>query len=61
MRPLIKDMFLTMGSIFPNGATEADLLTIYRPRPGLPFSIRHTEKRRKTLAMDDLFETTDGY
>jgi sucrose phosphorylase len=31
-------MFLTMDSIFPNGATEADLLTIYRPRPGLPFS-----------------------
>jgi len=32
-----KEMFLTMASIFPNGATEADLLTIYRPRPGLPF------------------------
>ena len=31
-------MFLTMDSVFPNGATEADLLTIYRPRPGLPFS-----------------------
>ena len=31
-------MFLTMDSIFPGGATEADLLTIYRPRPGLPFS-----------------------
>jgi len=33
-----KGMFLTMASVFPNGATEADLLTIYRPRPGLPFS-----------------------
>ena len=31
-------MFLTMDSIFPDGATEADLLNIYRPRPGLPFS-----------------------
>jgi sucrose phosphorylase len=31
-------MFLTMEGIFPNGATESDLLTIYRPRPGLPFS-----------------------
>ncbi len=31
-------MFLTMDTIFPNGATESDLLTIYRPRPGLPFS-----------------------
>jgi len=31
-------MFLTMDSIFPNGATEADLLAVYRPRPGLPFS-----------------------
>ena len=31
-------MFLTLGSVFPNGATEADLLRIYRPRPGLPFT-----------------------
>lgn len=31
-------MFLTFGSLFPNGATEADLLSIYRPRPGLPFT-----------------------
>ncbi|HMB22192.1 MAG: sucrose phosphorylase [Chloroflexota bacterium] len=41
-------MFLTMDSIFPNGATESDLLTIYRPRPGLPFSyatLRNGEKR----------------
>jgi sucrose phosphorylase len=33
-------MFLTLGSVFPNGATEADLLRIYRPRPGLPFTTR---------------------
>jgi sucrose phosphorylase len=32
-------LFLTMASVFPNGATESDLLTIYRPRPGLPFTV----------------------
>lgn len=32
------DMFLTMSSVFPHGATEADLAKIYRPRPGLPFT-----------------------
>lgn len=31
-------MFLTFGRVFPAGATEADLLRIYRPRPGLPFT-----------------------
>ncbi|MEO8608859.1 MAG: sucrose phosphorylase [Chloroflexota bacterium] len=31
-------MFLTLGSVFPQGATEADLLRIYRPRPSLPFT-----------------------
>lgn len=31
-------MFLTLGRVFPNGAKEADLLRVYRPRPGLPFS-----------------------
>ena len=31
-------MFLTMSSVFPDGATEADLARIYRPRPGLPFT-----------------------
>ncbi|MDN6854328.1 MAG: sucrose phosphorylase, partial [Bifidobacterium crudilactis] len=31
-------MFLTMSSIFPDGATEEDLTDIYRPRPGLPFT-----------------------
>lgn len=33
-----KDMFLTLSSVFPDGATEADLSSIYRPRPGLPFT-----------------------
>lgn len=31
-------LFLTMGSVFPNGATEQDLLKVYRPRPGMPFT-----------------------
>ena len=30
-------MFLSLGRVFPQGATEEDLLRIYRPRPGLPF------------------------
>ncbi|QTN26654.1 sucrose phosphorylase [Rhodoferax sp. AJA081-3] len=31
-------MFLTMDRVFPNGAHEQDLLNVYRPRPGLPFT-----------------------
>ena len=31
-------MFLTFGSVFPRGAREEDLLCLYRPRPGLPFT-----------------------
>ncbi|WP_409068209.1 alpha-amylase family protein [Agrobacterium vitis] len=31
-------MFMTFGKVFPRGASEQDLLNIYRPRPGLPFS-----------------------
>jgi len=33
-------LFLTLDRVFPHGATEADLLAIYRPRPGLPFSVK---------------------
>jgi sucrose phosphorylase len=46
---IYKNMFLTMDSIFPNGATEADLLTIYRPRPGLPFSYVTLKNGQKRL------------
>jgi sucrose phosphorylase len=42
-------MFLTMDGIFPNGATESDLLTIYRPRPGLPFSCVTLKNGKKRL------------
>lgn len=31
-------LFLTLDRVFPRGATEKDLLAIYRPRPGLPFT-----------------------
>lgn len=32
-------LFLTMESVFPNGASEKDLLAVYRPRPGMPFTV----------------------
>ncbi len=31
-------MFLTMSSVFPDGASEEQLAAVYRPRPGLPFT-----------------------
>jgi sucrose phosphorylase len=31
-------MFLSLDGVFPDGASERDLLAIYRPRPGLPFT-----------------------
>lgn len=31
-------LFLTMSTVFPDGATEDELTRIYRPRPGLPFT-----------------------
>jgi len=33
------DLFLTLDKVFPEGASEKELLTVYRPRPGLPFTI----------------------
>lgn len=42
-------MFLTMDSVFPDGATEADLLAVYRPRPGLPFSHVTLKNGKKRL------------
>jgi sucrose phosphorylase len=32
-------LFLTMEKVFPDGATERDITAIYRPRPGLPFTV----------------------
>jgi sucrose phosphorylase len=31
-------LFLTLARVFPHGATEDDLLQVYRPRPGLPLT-----------------------
>jgi sucrose phosphorylase len=31
-------MFLTYDRVFPQGASESDILSVYRPRPTLPFS-----------------------
>jgi len=42
-------MFLTYDRIFPAGASEADLLQIYRPRPGLPFTSAVLESGDKRL------------
>lgn len=42
-------MFLTYGSLFPAGATEQELLTIYRPRPGLPFTAMRLGGRRRLV------------
>jgi len=33
-------MFLEVGTVFPNGATDEELDAIYRPRPGLPFTTK---------------------
>jgi sucrose phosphorylase len=46
-------MFLTLGRVFPNGAHESDLLRIYRPRPGLPFT-----RTRPVNGSDQLLWTT---
>ncbi len=32
-------LFLSYDTAFPNGASEADILAIYRPRPSLPFTM----------------------
>jgi sucrose phosphorylase len=33
------ELFLTLGTVFPAGATERDIAAIYRPRPGFPFTL----------------------
>lgn len=42
-------MFLTMGRVFPDGARESDLVRIYRPRPGLPFTKTRLADRTEHL------------
>lgn len=42
-------MFLTFDRVFPKGASEPELLRIYRPRPGLPFTNTTLETGEKRL------------
>jgi sucrose phosphorylase len=43
------NLFLSMDSVFPGGATEAQLLQTYRPRPGLPFTYTQLENGEKKV------------
>lgn len=41
-------LFLTLDAVFPQGARGRDLLAVYRPRPGLPFTtatLQHGERK----------------
>ena len=42
-------LFLTYDTVFPQGATQQDLLAIYRPRPGLPFTATAVQGERQLL------------
>ena len=42
-------MFLTYDRVFPTGARESDLLALYRPRPGLPFTTHRTARGEQVL------------
>ena len=42
-------LFLTMDSVFPHGASESQLLAIYRPRPGLPFTVAQLDDGSKRV------------
>jgi len=42
-------LFLRFSSVFPEGASEEELLSIYRPRPGLPFTWTTLADGRKAL------------
>ena len=43
------DLFVSFDKVFPGGATGAELLAIYRPRPQLPFSVVASRDGRKRL------------
>jgi sucrose phosphorylase len=41
-------LFLTLDAVFPQGASERELLSVYRPRPGLPLTyatLKNGERR----------------
>lgn len=43
------DLFLTLSSVFPDGATEEQLARIYRPRPGLSFTAMRLGGERRLV------------
>ena len=43
------DLFVSYDKVFPGGATSTDILSIYRPRPQLPFSIKTLKDGSKRL------------
>ncbi len=42
-------LFLTLQTVFPDGASQDDLLAIYRPRPGLPLTYAALDNGEKTV------------
>ena len=42
-------LFLGFDTVFPQGASERELLTIYRPRPGLPFTVTTLASGQKKM------------
>ena len=51
-------MFLTLDSVFPNGATEEQLLAIYRPRPGSAIHADDACRRRAPDPVDHVHVRT---
>ena len=43
------ELFVSYDRVFPGGATSKDILSIYRPRPQLPFSIKTLKDGSKRL------------
>ena len=54
-------MFLTFDGVFPQGASEQDLLAIYRPRPGLPFTTDDARRRLEADPLDDVHARADRH
>jgi sucrose phosphorylase len=50
-------LFLTLDAVFPNGATEKDLVALYRPRPGLPFTCKTLANGEKRVLWTTFTQT----
>ena len=42
-------MFLTFDAVFPDGASEDDITSFYRPRPGFPFTAYEVAGKRRLV------------